>query len=94
MDLPYFNPHSIRNTLVQLAYAMKLDAERFKAWSQNLGHENCLTTFSSYGEIPPSRQAEIIRELAKPSEAADSDLAPELLRQLADRMERASRPSQ
>jgi hypothetical protein len=62
--LPYFNPHSIRNTLVQLAYERKLDAERFKAWSQNLGHESCLTTFSSYGEIPPARQAEIIRGLA------------------------------
>src|SRR5271157_2877808 len=53
--LPYFNPHSLRNTLVQLAYELKLDAEQFKAWSQNLGHENCLTTFSSYGEIQPSR---------------------------------------
>jgi len=27
-----------------LAYELKLDAEQFKAWSQNLGHENCLTT--------------------------------------------------
>ena len=35
--LPYFNPHSFRNTLVQLAYVLKLDAEQFKAWSQNLG---------------------------------------------------------
>src|SRR5271166_4534873 len=62
--LPYFNPHSFRNTLVQLAYDLKLDPESFKAWSQNLGHENCLTTFSSYGTIPPARQAEIIRGLA------------------------------
>ncbi len=69
--LPYFNPHSIWKTLVQLAYDRKLDAEPFKAWSQNLGHENCLTTFSSYGEIPPSRQAEIIRGLATLGEAPD-----------------------
>ena len=40
--------------LVQLAYELKLDAERFKAWSQNLGHESCLTTFSSYGQISTS----------------------------------------
>jgi len=86
--LPYFNPHSLRNTLVQLAYELKLDAERFKAWSQNLGHENCLTTFSSYGEIAPSRQAEIIRGLAKPEQAPDGHMAPELLRQLADQLER------
>jgi integrase len=86
--LPYFNPHSLRNTLVQLAYELKLDAERFKAWSQNLGHENCLTTFSSYGEIPPARQAALIRGLAKPDETPDGRLAPELLRQLADQLER------
>jgi len=55
-SLPYFNPHSLRNTLVQLAYELKLDAERFRAWSQNLGHagrRTCLTTFSSYGEFLP-----------------------------------------
>jgi hypothetical protein len=51
----------------------KLDAERFKAWSQNLGHENCLTAFSSYGEIPPARQAEIIRGLAKSVDASDAE---------------------
>jgi DNA invertase Pin-like site-specific DNA recombinase len=53
--LLYFNPHSLRSTLVQLAYELKLDAERFKAWSQNFGHESCPTTFSSYGQIPPAR---------------------------------------
>jgi integrase/recombinase XerD len=90
--LPYFNPHSLRNTLVQLAYELKLDAERFKAWSQNLGHENCLTTFSSYGEIPPARQAEIIRGLGKPDQLPQGEMAPELLRQIADRLERTLRP--
>ena len=85
--LPYFNPHSFRNTLVQVAYERKLDAERFKAWSQNLGHENCLTTFSSYGEIPPARQAEIIRGLASPDPAPDAALSPNLLRKIADQME-------
>ena len=55
--LPYFNPHLLRNTLVQVAYDLKLDAESFKAWSQNLGHESCLTTFSSYGTFrPPGRR--------------------------------------
>ncbi len=90
--LPYFNPHSLRNTLVQLAYELKLDAEQFKAWSQNLGHENCLTTFSSYGEIQRSRQAEIIRGLAKPDSSPKGGMAPELLRQIADQLERTGRP--
>ena len=32
-------------------------AEEFKAWSQNLGHEEVLTTFRSYGNIPAHRHA-------------------------------------
>ncbi|WP_159729836.1 site-specific integrase [Methylosinus sp. Ce-a6] len=78
--LPYSNPHSFRNTLVQLAYDLGLDAEQFKAWSQNLGHESCLTTFSSYGTIPPHRQAEIIRELAAPPPR----MSPGFVRQIRD----------
>jgi integrase len=88
VGLPYFNPHSFRNTLVQLAYELKLDAEKFKAWSQNLGHEHCLTTFSSYGNLPPHRQAEIIRALGSPRAEASPDDASDLLRQLADQLDR------
>ena len=62
--LPYANPHSFRNTLAQLAYELRLGPEEFKAWSQNLGHESILTTFSSYGEVSSYRQAEVMRDLA------------------------------
>jgi integrase len=86
--LPYFNPHLLRDTLVQLAYDLKLNAEAFKAWSQNLGHESCLTTFSSYGTIPPARQAEIIRRLADRSLPPDTQSTAEMLRRLAEKMER------
>jgi integrase len=86
--LPYFNPHLFRNTLVQVAYDRKLDAEAFKAWSQNLGHESCLTTFSSYGTIPPARQAEIIRRLADRNLASDAQSTAEMLRRLAEKVER------
>jgi hypothetical protein len=89
--LPYFNPHSFRNTLVQLAYELKLNAEQFKAWSQNLGHEHCLTTFSSYGTLPPHRQAEIIRGLAAAPGPQPPSITPDLMRQWADQMERASK---
>jgi len=85
---PYFNPHLFRNTLVQVAYDRKLNAEAFKAWSQNLGHESCLTTFSSYGQIPPARQAEIIRGLTPVTEGSNNLIEPALLRQLADVLER------
>jgi hypothetical protein len=33
VGVPYANPHSFRNTLVQLAYTLKLPPEAFKAWS-------------------------------------------------------------
>jgi integrase len=63
--LPYANPHSFRKTLASLGQQVCRTPEQFKAWSQNLGHEGVLTTFSSYGDVTPTRQAEIIRELAQ-----------------------------
>jgi hypothetical protein len=65
-----------------------LDAESFKAWSQNLAHESCLTTFSSYGTIPAARQAEIIRRLAIDESFSDVSSQAEMLRRLADHMQR------
>lgn len=66
VGLPYFNPHSFRNTLVQLGQDVCKTPEEFKAWSQNLGHEKVLTTFLSYGEVACQRQGDIIRGLAMP----------------------------
>ena len=67
------NPHSFRNTLVQLGQDICKTPEQFKAWSQNLGHEKVLTTFLSYGEVACQRQGEIIMNLAKPQENMSSD---------------------
>jgi integrase len=72
--LPYFNPHSFRKTLAQLGERMCRTPEELKAWSQNLGHEDVMTTLRSYGEVPFSRQAEIIRNLHQTSEP-DMDAA-------------------
>jgi integrase len=66
--LTYFNPHSFRKTLAQLGERMCRTPEELKAWSQNLGHEDVMTTLRSYGEVPSSRQAEIIRDLHQTSE--------------------------
>ena len=60
-DLPYFNPHSFRDMLVRHAMQLGLSAEEVKAWSQNLGHADVLTTFTSYGAVPAHRQGELIR---------------------------------
>ncbi|WP_232529326.1 tyrosine-type recombinase/integrase [Methylomonas koyamae] len=61
--LPYFNPHSFRKTLVNLGQQICQTPEEFKAWSQNLGHEEVLTTLYSYGYVQQSRQGEIIQSL-------------------------------
>ena len=66
--LPYANPHSFRKTLAQLGERMCRTPEEFKAWSQNLGHEQVLTTFSSYGQVAHERQAELIRGLGGPAD--------------------------
>jgi len=66
--LPYFNPHSFRNTLVTHGEKLCRTPEQFKAWSQNLGHEKVMTTFANYGNVAPARQAEIIMTLADSSE--------------------------
>ena len=72
--LPYFNPHSFRNTLVRLAENLCRTPEDFKAWSQNLGHESVLTSFYSYGVVEDYKQAELMRKLAKPAENISSDM--------------------
>jgi hypothetical protein len=59
--LPYFTPHSFRSTLVVLGERICKTPEQFKAWSQNLGHESPLTTFTSYGRVALHRQGELIR---------------------------------
>ena len=69
-NLPYFNPHSVRDMLVRHAMALDLTPEQMKAWSQNLGHADVLTTFTSYGAVPVHRQGELIRG-AGPLKAGD-----------------------
>jgi integrase len=67
--LPYANPHSFRNTLTARGEALCGPPEEFKAWSQNLGHEHVLTTFTSYGGVASDRQVEIFNRLRARSEA-------------------------
>ncbi len=75
--LPYFNPHSFRDMLVRHAMTLDLSAEAMKAWSQNLGHADVLTTFTSYGAVPAHRQAELIRgqKSAAPASASREQIA-------------------
>ena len=86
VGLPYFNPHSFRNTLVQLGQKVCKTPEQFKAWSQNLGHEKVLTTFLSYGEVTCQRQGEIIRSLATTPQQATQPAADEIADALFKRL--------
>jgi integrase len=81
--LPGFNPHSFRHALAMLGERICKTPEAFKAWSQNLGHEHVLTTLTSYGEVSPHRQAEIIKNLGRPDAAhLDADTALKTLEQI------------
>lgn len=72
--LPYYNPHSFRDMLVHHAMTLDLSPEEMKAWSQNLGHSDVLTTFTSYGTVPMHRQCELIQSrAARRDEAALND---------------------
>ena len=59
VGLPKFHPHSIRHALIRHATTLDLTPEEMKAWSQNLGHTDVLTTFLSYGQVPTHRQGEL-----------------------------------
>lgn len=65
IGLPEFSPHLIRYTIVDLASRYCKTPEDFKSWSQNMGHDGVHTTFSSYGNVEPGRQGEIIRAFGK-----------------------------
>ncbi len=62
--LQAFTPHLIRKTLVDLAHQLCKTPEDLKAWSQNLGHDDVLTTLNSYGVVSPGRQGDLIRGMA------------------------------
>ncbi len=82
-DIPYFNPHSFRDTLGKLGQKVCGSPEEFKAWSQNLGHEGVMTTFFSYGQVGMDRQREIIQMLNGPRAVLPADLTERDLKLLA-----------
>lgn len=62
-----YGAHSIRKTLVQEMNDRDLTLAEQKAWSQNLGHENFVTTVSSYLPISDQKQGALIKGLAAES---------------------------
>jgi hypothetical protein len=62
-----------------------------KAWSQNLGHTDVLTTFLSYGQVSTHRQGEVIQATSANRHIAINDRA--LLEALAARLNSGSAAS-
>lgn len=62
-DLPAYGPHSFRKTLARLGQQVCATPEEMKAWSQNLGHEEVLTTLMSYGKVSGDRQREVMARM-------------------------------
>ena len=70
--LPYFHPHTVRRTLAVLGEKICKTPEEFKAWSQNLGHDQVMTTFLSYGAVSAVRQSEIFMLIPKTQTGANT----------------------
>jgi integrase/recombinase XerD len=71
--------------LLMLGQTVCQSPEEFKAWSQNLGHEDVLTTFNSYGHVQEHRQGEIFQQLKMPR-VSDSQNVDELARAVVKEM--------
>ncbi|MEM7213120.1 MAG: integrase [Pseudomonadota bacterium] len=63
VGLPGYPAHSVRHMLAELGSRVCQTPEELKAFSQNVGHEDVMTTLRSYGTVPAGRQGEIIRSL-------------------------------
>lgn len=87
LGLPYFHPHAFRDTLVQLGQQRCRTAEDFKAWSQNMGHDDVMTSFRAYGAVSQDRQAEIIRDLDADGKTDEVFDQARMLRLMADQLD-------
>lgn len=71
--LPLFSPHRVRDTLAELAKDHCRTPEDYKARSQNMGHDDVLTTFRSYGSVATGRQVELMGKYRKRGTSPSQD---------------------
>jgi integrase len=71
--LPPFSPHRVRDTIAEMARHHCRTPEDYKAWSQNMGHDDVLTTFRSYGAVSPGRQVELMKRFRSRGPLTDDD---------------------
>jgi len=63
VQMPEYTPHAFRKTLTHYGNEVCKNAEAFKAWSMNLGHENVATTINSYLPVTTERQMKLISDM-------------------------------
>lgn len=61
--MEYFNPHSYRNTIVNLSKSRGLGIEEQSAVSQNLGHNDLYITEVNYGTMKPTTRLDILSNI-------------------------------
>jgi site-specific recombinase XerD len=86
VEVPYFAPHLVRNTVAVEGARRCANGEQFKAWSQNMAHDETTTTWRSYCALPDNRQAELIGQLSgnAPELTPESErLVEELMKRIA-----------
>ncbi len=60
-----YGPHAFRHMVIRLAGFRCHTLEDYKAWSENIGHENMLTSLQSYGHVPEQRRRALILGLTE-----------------------------
>ena len=61
--LKYYNPHSYRDTIINLCKRRGLDYEEQSAVSLNLGHKTLFITEANYGDMKPTTRLEMLSEI-------------------------------
>lgn len=88
--VPPSNPHAIRDTLTSFGERCCQTPEEFKAFSQNIGHDRVMTTFTSYGAVASGRQAELIRGLRSEGEGV-GPVTPQMVKVVLDHLQGQTR---
>jgi integrase len=81
--LEAFGPHSLRRSLMRLAYDLNLGPLEMKAWSQNLGHDGVLTSFTSYGALGIEEQGRVMAAIAQRPANDVTGIDPAMLLEMA-----------
>lgn len=62
-QFPAFTAHRFRHFLTSLGSERCKTPKELKAWSMNLGHEHVATTITSYLQITPNEQRDVMRKM-------------------------------